>query len=150
MSLSDSDHGVPLWAIVFNLIVLTLLLYQCFQDIWYVLTSWLFAIPLTFGLVFIQWFGASMDRALNPWVERLDLDLWSMFTTKHYNAWLYFTDSKAWFSQGLLVLPSISLLFVTILLSEDIMGAVLMLGDFVLALLLLVLVHIRWERVINY
>jgi hypothetical protein len=145
-----SEHEVPLWAILFNLAVLTALLYLTFYDFGYILACWLIAVPIVFGLIFIQWLGASIDSGINPWIEKLELNWWNMFTTKHYNAWLYFTDSKGWLSQQVLILPPISIFFVMIFFFRETAGALWMIGDFLLALLLLVLVHMRWKSIKLY
>ena len=144
--MSDYEHGVSLWTISFNLLILTILLYYSFLDVWYVLTCLLFAVPVIAGFVFVGWFSVSIDRAFNPWVESLDLDVWSWFTTKHYTTWLYYTDPKAWLSQQLLVLHSIALFFVTIFIFQELVGGLLMMGDLFFSILLLILVHIKWRR----
>jgi hypothetical protein len=56
----------------------------------------LFTLLLVFVGICMGGFGAQLQLQLNPWIRRQWFEWYNFFTTRHYLAWLYDKDRRAW------------------------------------------------------
>lgn len=54
--------------------------------------SFPYAVVAFVGSFVLYVLGAWIDCSLNPWINNLSLDWWSIFTTPHYVSWLFLHD----------------------------------------------------------
>lgn len=139
------EHEIPKSIIMVNTAILTIAVYLILGDVLLTLTLWSLGVLIFFGLIALSWFSVSFDEGVNPWIDETEMDWASIFTTKHYNTWLYINDAGLWLTLNTFFFLPLSLSLVTCLI-DPLTGLGLTVGSFILSSGILVGFHLVFTK----
>ena len=139
------EHEIPKSTIIVNTAISTIVVYLILGDVLLILTLWSLGVFVFLGLIALSWFSVSLDEGLNPWIDETEMDWASIFTTKHYNTWLYINDAGLWLTLNTFFFLPLSLSLVTYLV-DPLTGLGLTIGSLILSSGILVGIHLVFTK----